>query len=418
MSPQKVRTSLMIFLLVFAFAKAEGQSCCSSKEKITLCYLSAADYCFSNNGRCHEYSLDGENMNQSLAVKLASSDNFGANGVVDCEFDFKQLGTINNIQSINDCDCDIVFLPAVFVDTVTNQVNNNLSFMPGAVLQTVREWSVDCPSNLVIASQGESRNWGYELANANQNPNSPVAGTVFGSIFDGPFGSINSFEQGGSYQGVFTQIPTTGAEVLATDSRGRPTIVYDEATGDLIAGDIGIFCNGPGDVTVGSQVTTNNDILVCNIFALACRLAESTRFTTQIFETCENETIVLPSGEMTDILGVYIDTLTSFNGCDSIIRTELIDCEIIEMPNIFSPNGDGINDFFNLQGSKKVAISNFKIYNRWGQMVYDNDTPETGWDGTFEGERAVSDVYIYRIVFRNLLGTREEILTGDVTLYR
>ena len=58
----------------------------------------------------------------------------------------------------------------------------------------------------------------------------------------------------------------------------------------------------------------------------------------------------------------------------------------------------------------------FRIYNRWGQLVYDNDTPETGWDGNVNGNPAPSDVYVYKIVLNLPDGQVEE--TGEVTLIR
>ncbi|HQU60982.1 MAG TPA: gliding motility-associated C-terminal domain-containing protein, partial [Saprospiraceae bacterium] len=60
----------------------------------------------------------------------------------------------------------------------------------------------------------------------------------------------------------------------------------------------------------------------------------------------------------------------------------------------------------------------FRVYNRWGQLVYDNETPDTGWDGTFDGKPQPSDVYFYIIGYRLLNGFEPKPLKGDVTLLR
>ncbi len=87
------------------------------------------------------------------------------------------------------------------------------------------------------------------------------------------------------------------------------------------------------------------------------------------------------------------------------------------MPTAFTPNNDGINDLFQpagLQMSDKVI--QFKIYNRWGQLMYD-DTVNHFWDGTFNGVPQPQDVYVY--VFEYIPSVGNPILIrGEFTLIR
>jgi gliding motility-associated-like protein len=76
------------------------------------------------------------------------------------------------------------------------------------------------------------------------------------------------------------------------------------------------------------------------------------------------------------------------------------------VPNTFSPNGDGVNDIFAPRGVGLTRVNSMRIFNRWGEMVYErmnflaNDrTPTGGWDGTFKGKPASADVYVYIIEF-------------------
>jgi len=65
------------------------------------------------------------------------------------------------------------------------------------------------------------------------------------------------------------------------------------------------------------------------------------------------------------------------------------------IPNVFSPNGDGLNDQFFIYGE---AINNItlKIFDRWGHLVFSGEDINTGWDGTFKGNDCKSDVYTYK----------------------
>ncbi len=64
-----------------------------------------------------------------------------------------------------------------------------------------------------------------------------------------------------------------------------------------------------------------------------------------------------------------------------------------------------------------IEILEFRVYNRWGKLLYDNEDPSNGWDGTDNGEPAPSDVYVYYIVIRYPDG-QEFTEQGDVTLIR
>ncbi len=68
-------------------------------------------------------------------------------------------------------------------------------------------------------------------------------------------------------------------------------------------------------------------------------------------------------------------------------------------PNVFSPNDDGINDFYSLAFDPRLQINNFKfqIYNRWGSLLFESDDPSVGWDGSLNGQRLNSEVYVYKI---------------------
>lgn len=89
-------------------------------------------------------------------------------------------------------------------------------------------------------------------------------------------------------------------------------------------------------------------------------------------------------------------------------------------PTAFTPDGDGNNDFFRpVQATANLNVSEFRIYNRWGQLVYnDPNNFLTGWDGTFNGQPQPRDVYMFVFVYTMPGQTTPIVLKGEVTLVR
>lgn len=87
------------------------------------------------------------------------------------------------------------------------------------------------------------------------------------------------------------------------------------------------------------------------------------------------------------------------------------------MPNAFSPNGDGLNDVFKIGNIQYEKMTQFRVFNRWGRIVYDGTDPLKGWDGTISGKPAASDVYYYHIKL-TLPGGKQVEYKGDITLLR
>lgn len=119
----------------------------------------------------------------------------------------------------------------------------------------------------------------------------------------------------------------------------------------------------------------------------------------------------------------YSLTIIGTAGClhELAIHVSLIDQpnEQVYVPNVFSPNSDGINDSFALYGDAIDAILSFEIYNRWGGKVYDYRTlgQTRFWDGTIKGKNAAEGVYAYRYMLR-LTNGDIKTSSGSVMLIR
>ena len=86
------------------------------------------------------------------------------------------------------------------------------------------------------------------------------------------------------------------------------------------------------------------------------------------------------------------------------------------IPNSFTPNGDGKNEFFRAYGMAIAGI-NMKIFNQWGEQIYEGSDVTTGWDGKQKGKLQPMGVYFYVIKIRLANGT-ESIRKGAVNLLR
>ena len=114
----------------------------------------------------------------------------------------------------------------------------------------------------------------------------------------------------------------------------------------------------------------------------------------------------------------YSLTIKTATGCEVNASTPPIRVvpPQFDIPNAFTPDGDGNNDFFRVVYKGNIEIREFRVWNRWGQTVFNSVNPE-GWDGNVGGKPAPSDVYVYkiRIVFPD---GKEFNRQGDVTLIR
>ncbi len=119
--------------------------------------------------------------------------------------------------------------------------------------------------------------------------------------------------------------------------------------------------------------------------------------------------------------GIYFVTLIAYNdvGCsDSITQGPyiIVPGAFIFIPNAFTPNDDGRNDVFRIFG-KTINTTSLQIFNRWGELVYSGDGYHQGWDGTFNGQKLNTGVYVYRAFITKNSGLTVT-LQGDVTLIK
>ncbi len=125
------------------------------------------------------------------------------------------------------------------------------------------------------------------------------------------------------------------------------------------------------------------------------------------------------------IAGCYAVTAIDGSGNESVISdTTCVDnCPIYNLPNTFTPNGDGANDLFIPYPYRFIDQIDLKIVNRWGQIVFETNNPEINWDGNNLSNEALAEgVYFYtcQVFEKRVIGVvpQAEPLTGVIHLIR
>jgi gliding motility-associated-like protein len=192
------------------------------------------------------------------------------------------------------------------------------------------------------------------------------------------------------------------------------------------------FCAGDS-VRVGNRFykspTTVRDTFRssrgCDSLVIVTQVAQETKVVnTQKVQLCAGQCIWMGKNRYCTE-GVFRDSFKTRAGCDSIVISTIqilkdADCDTSEcrvfIPNVFSPNNDNTNDFFEIF-SPKAQVQNIQIFDRWGGLVFQS-IDSTRWNGMLEnGQAAAAGVYVYLI--RLVCGDRLEFMrAGDVTLIR
>src|SRR5690554_3431954 len=119
--------------------------------------------------------------------------------------------------------------------------------------------------------------------------------------------------------------------------------------------------------------------------------------------------------------GIYQVTISDTASCSITttfqVSNDMGECGcFVYVANAFSPNGDGNNDFIPVRGECVNNLS-FKIFNRWGNLVFETNKLNDGWDGYYKGELQNSGIYVY--VLKATLENGETVNeSGDITLLR
>lgn len=137
-----------------------------------------------------------------------------------------------------------------------------------------------------------------------------------------------------------------------------------------------------------------------------------------------NDTTYTTNVNTQNIAGCYIIVAVDSAGNQSPLANETCtdNCPEYELPNIFTPNSDNVNDLYVPVKNRYIQSVDFVLYNRWGEIVYENTNPALGWDGkSKQMKQPVPDgVYFYTCTVneRHFYGIKEIKLKGFVQVIK
>ncbi|WP_299990103.1 gliding motility-associated C-terminal domain-containing protein [uncultured Pontibacter sp.] len=115
-----------------------------------------------------------------------------------------------------------------------------------------------------------------------------------------------------------------------------------------------------------------------------------------------------------DVTTTYTVTITTEEGCTATDEVTVTVIPAITAPNAFSPNGDRVNDVWEIENIQNYPDARVEIFNRWGNQIFNSTGYATPWDGTYNGESLPVATYYYIIY----LNSSEKPISGHVTIIR
>lgn len=124
------------------------------------------------------------------------------------------------------------------------------------------------------------------------------------------------------------------------------------------------------------------------------------------------------------IAGCYaVTAVDSFNNespLSNIVCLDIDSCSLYQLPNVFTPNGDGANDWFRPFPYNFVDRIYLQVFNRWGKVMFTTEDPDINWDGKYKNKDCSAGVYFYicDVYEIRLSGIKKRTLHGTVSIYR
>lgn len=311
------------------------------------------------------------------------------------------------------CTTDSIILRAdggITYSWSTGSISDSVKTLPQGVYSVTVADGHGCTASDTITPQGTSIPWAftaiYSLPPCPQSTNGQIGINVMDSkpisyLWNtGDTSALISGLTAGTYS-------VTLAEAPLCDTVLSFAVTYAYSLGiSLYPSDTAIYAGAPLQLQAITTTDHGNNYSWIPASGLSCT-------------TCTDPYVWVGTSTSS-----YIVQVTDKNGCTAS-DTMYIHVRVppsIYIPNVFSPNSDGINDFFQIftSGVTHESVSQFyiEIFDRWGEKVFETNDSEFMWDGVYKGNPMPPGVYVY-VAQYSLTGEERSIINkGSLTLIR
>ena len=237
------------------------------------------------------------------------------------------------------------------------------------------------------------------------------------TVYDLPFVDLGNDVQICEGESITLDASTAGVSYLWSDNSTAATLTVSES------GLYSVVIEQNGCMTTDEIQVTVQDLPVFDL-GEDLKICEGEEVTLDVTTAGAdsylwNDNSIDPTFTVNET-GTYEVTVTS-NGCsitDEIEITYEVCVLKVIIPNAFSPNSDGVNDGFRPFINTETQNYVFRIYSRWGQLLFETNDPLAEWQGDFNNTQQEIGVYVYTLSFYTELEEQDRAIKGNVTLMR
>ncbi len=332
-------------------------------------------------------------INASRQQPVCANDSFFAGGA------WQTLpGTyIDTVAAINGCDT-ILATTLVFINPVTSN-------RPDARV---------CVGDSIFVGGAYQKNPGvyYDTLTATLTGCDSIVATnlLVVDSFTSQFASTICYGERFFYNGNYYSASGTYSNMLQSRAGCDSLVTFTLS----VLSDIGLYAApDKAKLLVGESITVN---ILSNTTAEIVSYTWSPNAGITCLDTLCESALLDPDAD-TRYTVVAVDS----NGCrDTVVIPILVAGPVIFIPNAFSPDHNGNNEFFEIYGNKEaIRFLEVKVFNRWGEKVFESNDLNFKWDGTYKGHSLMPAVFVYtiKVVFANTK-LAERIYKGSVTLIK
>ncbi|MBA2611483.1 MAG: PKD domain-containing protein [Bacteroidetes bacterium] len=263
---------------------------------------------------------------------------------------------------------------------------------------------------------------GFAVKNMTINPLPNVSAFARDTCQNRPF-TLNSTPTAGTPPFTYTWNPSAG--VISPNNPSTSATASNSTTYTLIIKDAN-NCKNSTTKSVYIQLpppSFNWDTTVVIGQLIPLNNNSGSNFTYTWNPTTDLSCVNCPNPTSSSTVNItYSVTIADNMGCFQIVNTHTVNVELkgtVDVPTAFTPNGDGANDVIYVDGWGIRKLIYFRIFNRWGQLLFESNDIKIGWDGMLNGVPQNVETYVYQVSADTYVGDGKPFLkTGTFKLIK